>query len=486
MRFPPGPKGLPYLGPIRSLHRGVTDFMLEMASYGDLSYTRIGPSRTYMLNHPELIESLLMDRQREVVKDLTTRSLSVLVGRGLLTSDGEFWRHQRKLAAPPLQPKRITNYTETMVGCALRMLHGFRDDEVRDIHRDIAGLTLEIAGRTLLGVDPRRDAGSIARALDLLSEHYHRQFHSWQGLLPPSIPTPTRLRLRRAVIELDAVVYRIIERCRRNDSEGDHLLARLVRARDEDGQPMSDLQLRDEAVTMLLAGHETTALALTHALHMLARHPEAALRLRAELDELLNGRPPTAADLAELPYLDAVIRETLRLYPPAFALGREASEHFELGGYEIAPGAQLLVSPYVMQRDPRFFRNPAQFRPERWLSGETSALPRFAYFPFGGGPRVCIGSHFATLEAGLLLALLVSHVELRCVPGFRVQIEAAVTLRPRTGLRMLVRRRRRRQALPRSSARPAAEFSTAGTGNGGGLYGGSGAPTDGSTLQPRE
>jgi cytochrome P450 len=441
MKKPPGPKGLPLLGSVLSLRRGVINFLVELGSYGDISYAMMAGTHTYLINDPDLIELLLTDRQHNLVKDASTRAMSALTGRGLLTTEGEFWLRQRRLAAPTMQPKRITSYAGTMVDCAQRLLATFRDGEERDVHRDIANLTLEIVGRTLLGADTLRDAATIGRALDALLYYYDRQLRSWEGLVPARIPTPARRRLARARAELDQIIFRLIDGYRNGDGEADHLLARLLRTRDEDGKPMPDEQLRDQVVTMLLAGHETNALVLTYCLHMLAEHPAAADRLRAELDTLLRGRLPTAADTMQLPYLDAVVRETLRLYPPAFALGREVVESFELGGYQIPRGAQVVVSPYVTQRDPRFYRDPSLFKPERWLSPEIESLPRYAYVPFGGGPRICIGNHFAMLEASLVLAVFMSEVELQHVPGFRLETASSVTLRPRNGLHMRVRRR---------------------------------------------
>jgi len=452
-RFPNGPKALPFVGSLLAARQDLVQFFVDMASYGDLSFTRLGPLRMYLVNHPQLVETVLIEQQRRLMKDNGTRVLGALVGEGLLTIEGEHWRHQRKLAAPPLQPKRIANYAQTMVECADPLVRGFRDDEVRDLYVDMTRLTLEIAGKTLLGVDPRRDAEPIAECLDAFLDYFLRQLQTLEGRLPPSIPTPSRQRFKRTRAELDAIIYRIIERCRRSDAQADHLLARLVRARDDEGQPMSDEQLRNEAVTMLLAGHETTALALTYTLYLLAQHPQVAAQVRAELDQQLAGSPPSAASLPKLKYLAAVVRESLRLYPPAFAFGREAIEGFELAGYPIDKGAQLMFSPYVAHRDPRYFDNPTEFKPERWLTSKIEELPRFAYFPFGGGPRVCIGNHFALMETSLVLAVVLAQVELQPVPGFRMELEPSVTLRPRNGFLALIRRRR--PVAPRKSARPA-------------------------------
>ena len=462
--FPDGPKTPPLIGALFAARRSLLDFFLDMATYGDLSSTMLGPLRMYLVNRPDLIEAVLLDHHRKVIKDNGTRLLSGLIGQGLVTSEGELWRKQRKLAAPPMQPKRIADYADTMLDCTQRMVRRFRDDEVRDLYADMTQLTFEIAGKTLLGVDPRRDAEPIARGLEALLHYFFCQLRTLEGGLPPSIDTPSRVRLRRARKDFDAVLCRIIRRCQDSDTEAEHLLARLVRARDDNGQPMPVEQVRDEAATMLLAGHETTALALTYTLYLLALHPEVTAAVRDELDRKLGGMPPTAADVTRLPYLTAVINESLRLFPPAFAIGREAIEKFELGGYAIAPGAQLILSPYVVQRDPRYFREPRRFLAERWLGSELDDLPRFAYFPFGGGPRICIGSHFAILETKLVLAVLLTQIDLCVLPGFRIELDPSVTLRPRHGLRMLVRWRRParpKRATLRPSRPPGARLTRA-------------------------
>jgi cytochrome P450 len=442
-RLPPGPRGLPLIGVMHHLSRDPIRFIADMATYGELVYARLGLARTYFVNSPTLIEEVLMGRYRDVMKDFATRSLSPLIGSGLLTTDGEPWRKQRRVAAPPLQPKRIASYVDTMVECAQRTAASFRDCEVRDISDDMGKLTLDIVGRTLLGFDPRREAERIAGILDDTMRYFEFEIRTPLGLLPAQVMTPARRKVREGRLELEAMLLRIIARCRRGDPEAqDHFLARLVHARDEDGEPMSDRLLIDEALTMLLAGHETTALTLTYALYLLSEHPAALARAIAEVDEELGEAPAKHADLPRLRFLDAVVRETLRLYPPVYVMGREVLQPIELGGYELPKGAQLFISQWAVHRDARYYRDPLEFNPERWLEPEIAALPRFAYFPFGGGPRVCIGNHFAMLEATLVLATLLQSVELQTVPGFTFGLEPSVTLRPKNGLRMLVRRRR--------------------------------------------
>ena len=439
------------LGSLPALTRDPLAFLLDFGrNYGDVSYTRIGLSELYMINDPLLIEEVLMGRHRECIKDASTRQLMPLVGTGLLTSEGDLWKRQRKLASPPLSPKRIAGYADTMVACAERECGSFRAEEVRDVHADMMRLTLEIVGKTLLGVDPGGEAERISSIVETAMDYFDKQFWSYQAILPEWVSTKERRAFRAATRELDRIMYAIIARARTQGDEAEHLIARLASARDEDGAPMSDAQLRDEAVTMLLAGHETTALTLSYAVYLLSQNPDIAERARQEVDGKLGERPAAIGDLAQLKYVDAVVRESLRLYPPAFAIGREVVTPFTVGGYELPKGAQITVSPFVLQRDARFFPEPERFMPERWLTAREPALPRFAYFPFGGGPRVCIGNHFAMMEATLVLATMLQQLELTVVPGYRLELAPSVTLRPAHGVPVLVRRRRPAPAPRRS------------------------------------
>jgi cytochrome P450 len=431
-----------------ALGRDPLAFLHEMAGYGPVAFTTLGAARLYMLNEPALIEEALIGRHRDCTKEQGTRELIALVGEGLLTSEGERWKRNRKLASPPLAPRRIAGYADTMVECAERafaQLHGGQD---RDVCPDMMAVTLEIAGKTLLGFDARGEAERIARILDASMAYFDKQLRTWHAALPQWVPTRERIAFRKARAELDVIMYGIIERCRASDAGADHLLARLLNARDDQGQALSDVQLRDEAVTMLLAGHETTAIALSFAAHLLATHPEVAGRLREELDARVGARPLVLDDLQHLPLLDAVTRETLRLYPPAWIIGREVARPFELGGYDLVPPEQVVMSAYTSQRDPRFYTDPERFDPERWLDGRLAELPKFAYFPFGGGPRICIGNHFATMELSLVLATLLQQVTLQAAPDFALELDPVVTLRPKRGVRVRITRRRAAWATP--------------------------------------
>jgi cytochrome P450 len=415
-------------------------------AHGDVSHTFLGPASVYMVNDSDLIEQVLLGEHQSCIKDEITRHLIPLLGAGLVTNEGASWKRQRKLASPPLQPKRVAEYAELMATCAARTFDQFRAGETRDFHVDMMALTLEIVGATLLGLNTRSEAERIATVLEAAQRFLETRLYSFVRLLPISIPTPAALRFRRSVRELDRIVYQLIDRCRQEGGSADHLLARLMSARTEDGEAMSDQQLRDEIVTMMLAGHETTALLMMYAVYLLSTHKREAELLRAEIDEKLQGRLATFADLANLPYTDAFVRETLRLYPPVYAFGREVTAPFSVGGYTLPKGSMILFSPFARQRNPAVYPEPERFRPERWLSADTRenkpVVRRFDFFPFGGGPRVCIGNHFATMEAALILATMVQKLELSIDPSFELVLAPAITLRMKHGLRVKVERRR--------------------------------------------
>lgn len=462
VRRPRGPLGLPVLGSLGSMIARPLDFLTSMTlDYGPISHARLAKNHVYVLGDPGLIEEFLVAQQKSAIKDPITHSLEPLIGQGLITSEGELWKRQRKLAAQPFAPKRLVSYEKPMVEAAERAFAGYRHGETRDFHAAMMTLTLEIVSQTMLGVSTGEQSERISAALEHSLDYFEERLYSWGRLLPPSFPTPKQRRFVRAKRELDQIVRSIIERCRREDGSADHLLARLVRARTDDQQGMSDQLLLDEAVTMMLAGHETTALALTFAVYLLSSNPAVAARLQAEVDELLGDRAVTAQDLEHLPYLDAVVRETLRIYPPAYAFARELVSPIELGGYSLPVGSHVIISPYGVHRNPALFSEPEQFRPERWLSNQ--ALPRFAYLPFGGGHRVCIGNHFAQLEAGLLLATMVQRLELSVIPGFKLELAPVLTLRSRHGLPVRVSKRTPRAHAGGRTVEPSAGSGVTGT-----------------------
>lgn len=441
--LPPGPKGRFVVGNALQFSRDWMGFITRSArQYGDVVYYRIFRTPICLVNRPDLIETVLVTNDRNFTKSRDYRAMRRVLGDGLLTSEGNLWKRQRRLIQPAFHRARIMGYADVMTACAERMLASWKDGEERDVHSDMMQLTLEIVAKTLFGAEISGDAGGIGLALGTFVHEFVRMANL-SFLLPEQIPVPGNGKLRAAVARLDEIIYAMIAERRASRQRPGDLLDMLLEARDEEDRGMSDRQLRDEAVTLFLAGHETTALALSWTWFLLARHPEIASRLQEELDRVLAGRAPTAEDLPQLRYADMVIRESMRLYPPAWGIGRQAIEPFEIGGYRLPAKTNVFVSQWITHRDPRFFPDPTRFDPERWRDDpvRSGALPRFAYFPFGGGPRVCIGASFATMEAVLLLASIASKYQMTLVPGHRVEILPTITLRPKRGIRVRLGRR---------------------------------------------
>ena len=403
--------------------------------FGDIFYYRAGWINVYFLNHPDMIEAVLVSQAQHFAKDKVIQNSRWFLGEGLLTSEGPEWRRQRRLCQPAFHRSRLASYGQIMTTYAEEMLATWRDGDVRDIHQEMMQLTMRIVAKVLFGVEVKQDTERVAGALNVLMRHTS----GGRMILPPALlhlPFPALLRVKRAVREIDEIVNRIIRQRRACDEDTGDLLSMLIASRDEDGSHMTDRQLRDEIMTFLLAGHETTAVSLSWTWYLLSQHPEAGQKLRQELDDVLGGRTPQLEDLARLPYTDKVVKESMRLYPPAWSLARAVTKEIELAGYPLPAGSNVVMSPWIMHRDPRFFENPSQFDPDRWTPETTQRLPRFAYFPFGGGPRLCIGASFATMEACLILAAIAQRFQLRLVPGHPVAPQPGITLRPRHGMRM--------------------------------------------------
>lgn len=328
-----------------------------------------------------------------------------------------------------------------MVQAAQRVVRDWKDGERRDMLTEMMRLTLMIAAKTLFDAEVGQETQQVVDALDFLQDNFLRRFN--RILSPPFwLPTPGNRRLRRAVRQLDDILYGFIRKRREAGGGQTDLLSLLLHARDEQGGRMTDRQLRDEAMTLFLAGHETTALALSWAWYLLAQNPLAEARLHAEVDEVLRGREPNADDCPNLKFTEAVILESMRLYPPAYLVGREAIADCELGGFTVPRGTTLMMPQWVVQRDPRFFPEPEQFRPERWQEERIKQLPKFAYFPFGGGPRLCIGNSFAMMEMALVLAVIAQRFQFRIVPGSIVTPLPTFTLRPQNGIPGVIEARR--------------------------------------------
>lgn len=433
----PGPRGYLLVGSLPALRRDMLGFLQETArTHGDMSFFSIGPIPCVLINDPETIARVLTKDHGHMRKSWDTRELSAALGQGLLTSEGEPWKRQRRLIQPAFHNERIRGYGAVMVDRADAMLDRWRNGATLDLHGEMARVTLDIAARTLFGTNVERDAETVGEALAVIMETFTRAITGWIPI-PMHWPTPGNLRMRRAVRRIDAVIYRMADERRASGRRDDDLLSWLLEARDEQGK-VGAQQFRDELITLLLAGHETTALALSWALMLLARHPEAEQKLLDELHGALGDRKPAAGDESRLQYTRQVVEESMRLYPPAWGIGREAAEPMELEGYTLAKGTQIFLSPWVTQRDPRWFPDPETFDPDRWTPERKKELPRYAYFPFGGGPRVCIGMHFATLEATLVLASIMQRFRIELDAEHPIELQPAITLRPRDGIRARV------------------------------------------------
>lgn len=437
---PPGPPNGLLLRRLMTFRRDPPGTLLGLQRrYGDVALFRMGKRRLYVLSHPDLVRDVLVTHHRNFIKSYALQRARVLLGHGLLTSENPLHMRQRRLAQPAFHRDRVAALARTMVRYAEDTAERWRSGMEVDAGAEMNRLTLGIAGETLLGAGVEDEADEIRGALTDALGLFNR-LHNPFGELLDRVPVPGTIRMRRARARLDATIYRAIAQRRASGDARDDLLGMLLAARDEedDGAGMTDEQLRDELLTLFLAGHETTANALAWTWHLLAQHPEAEARLRDELWTVLGGRVPAAEDYAALPFTRAVLAESMRIRPPAWTIGRQPLEDFEAGGYRVRAGSIVLVSPWIVHRDPRWWSEPEAFRPERWMAPDFEAsLPRFAYFPFGGGPRKCIGEGFAWMEGVLALATMARRWRLSPLPGAHVVPEARITLRP-VGLRMRV------------------------------------------------
>lgn len=435
-------------GHIPHLRHDSLGFLTQAArEYGDVVPLRFFTQRAALLSDPAAIEYVLITHQQQFTKSPGVRRNRRLLGQGLVTSTGDLWRRQRRLMQPAFHRQRIASYGEVMTAATEEMLGRWQDGEERDLHAEMMRLTLEIVGRTLFGTDMAVLADRVGAALHVALSRFQERLSGLAFLIPERVPTPGNLRFERAARDLDSVIYEIIDRRRsRQSSRGDgntqdDLLSLLLEAQHEDGTQMTEKQLRDECMTLLLAGHETTAIALSWTWHLLSQHPEVEAKLLEELSRVLGGRRPGAADVPQLRYTEMVITEAMRLYPPAWIMSRQALADCQLSGRYVPAGTVVLMSQWVVHRDPRFYDSPERFHPERWAGDLAERNPRFAYFPFGGGPRRCIGNTFAMMEAMLVLATVAQAFHFDLVPGQEIVPWPAVTLRPRNGIRAIVHQR---------------------------------------------
>ncbi len=442
------------MGVMREFNRDSLGF-IERAQreYGDIVWMRFLYVPALFLYHPDDVEYVFTTNPKNFIKSMSLRSnfFQRLVGNGLLTSQGEHWKRARRLSQPAFHRERIATYADTMVDFTQRLTSQWQAGEIRDVHRDMMRLTLEIVVKCLFSSDVSDDVDDVGATLKELVKPFASQATlGW--ILNNRLPTPYHFRFHALAKKIDNVVYRIIAERRASGKDEGDLLSMLLAARDEDGSRMSDRQLRDEVMTLFLAGHETTALTLAWSWYLLGTNPDAETKFHAELDEVLDGQEPTMADVPRLKYTEQIAKESMRLYPPAYGLGREAIDDCEIGGYHVPKGTQVFMFQWATQRDGRFYDKPLAFRPERWTEDFIARLPKYAYFPFGGGPRACIGASFAMMEIILCLATVGQRVRLELVPDHPVTIYPAMSLRPKDGVKVVVMDRSRKEVQPGSAS----------------------------------
>ena len=411
--------------------------MRTAKEYGDLPYFRLGPYHAYLVNHPDYVRDILVTNQANFIKSRALQRAKILLGEGLLTSEGKFHLRQRRLVQPAFHRERLAGYATVMSHYATRTRERWSAGSTVDISQEMMRLTLAVVGTTLFSADVESEASEIGEALTTVLKMFRILMLPFSEYLE-KLPLPSIRRFEKARDRLDKTIYGLIRERRKSGQDTGDLLSMLLLAEDEeDGGGMTDKQVRDETLTLFLAGHETTANALTWTWYLLSQNPDCEAKLHAEIDSVLEGRVPQMSDLPQLRYTEMVFAEAMRLYPPAWAIGRMSKAPFELGGVHIGAKSICILSPYVTQRDPRWFPDPERFDPERWTPEAREARPKFSYFPFGGGARVCIGERFAWMEGVLVLATLAQRWKLRLEDGQRVAPLPLITLRTKHGMRMV-------------------------------------------------
>jgi cytochrome P450 len=438
-----GPKGSWFTGNLTQFGQDPLGFFEKCArEHGDFVPMRFLHQTIFLLNDPKDIEEVLTTQARNFRKTLGYRTpvMRRIFGLGLVTSEGERWVRQRRLAQPAFHRDRIATYADTIVGFTEEMMATWNPGETRDIHREMMQLTTRVVTKTLFNSPVPREFDDVIAGSSVVMERFTTQW-KWYRALFGLLPTVMSWRFSRRMRQMDTFTYRLIRERRASGEDMGDLLSMLLQARYEDGSGISDQQLRDELTTMMVAGLDTTALALSWAFYLLSQNPDAARALREELDQVLGGRVPGFADLPRLAHTEMVVKETMRLYPSVWLIGREAIRDCEIGGHLIQAGESLFMSQWLKHRDARYFKDADKFVPERWRDDAVKQLPKFAYFPFGGGPRICIGNSFAMMEAVLVLATVCQRFDLTSAPGYRVNPWPAITLYPKGGVFLRVEQR---------------------------------------------
>src|SRR5215831_6404901 len=438
---PPGPQTRFPGAHLLAFSRDMLGFVCRLKdAYGDVVAFRLGPERTVLLSHPEHLHEVLVRQHRAFQKGRRGDVSKQWLGEGLLNSEGARHQRQRRLLQPAFHRQRLAQYATVMTTAAARLRQSWQDGDTLDITPAMRLVTLAIAAKTLFDADVEDEATDIGRAITTLLRLSPRVTMPLAPLLR-LLPLPSHRHLCRAQAYLDTLIYRLIDERQATGGETDDVLAMLVDAQTEDGSLLSPRQIHDEALTLLLAGHETTALALSWTWYLLAQHPDVDAAMQAELQTVLGGQLPTAAHLPQLRYTRMVFTEALRLYPPAWLMTRRAQEAVTIGDYRFAPGTFFLLSPYLAHHDERFFPDPEAFVPTRWAAPPEAGPARHAYLPFGGGPRQCLGEGFAWMEGLLVLATLAQTWRMQRVPGPPVEPWGLVTLRPKQGIQVHLTRR---------------------------------------------
>lgn len=444
-KIAPGPRGLPLIGSVGTLRaKGPFDFWFDLwREYGDVARAQMGPQTMMQFVRPEHVQHILVKNKDNYVKGLSHETLRILLGTGILTAEGELWRRQRQLMSPTYTPRAVQHFAGIMLDATAKMLARWREMPAGSpvaINLEMMRLTMSVISRSIFTVDIGEDFAGAGQALTQILDFASQRSVSLITL-PLSVPTPSNRRLNRALSTIDEFLYGIIAN-RRQKPPGDDLLSLLMEMRDKDtGEGMSEKQLRDEVLITFFAGHETTAQLLTWVWYLLSEHPDVEERFHAELAEKLGGRSPQVEDVEGLVFLRRVMDETLRLYSPVAIMARDAVDTDEVGGYEVPAGAIVTVSPYMTHRHPEFWERPWEFYPDHFAPEQVEARPRYAYYPFGGGQRTCLGKHFALLEGALVLAEVGQRYRPRLAPGPTIKPHWSGTLRPERDVMMVLEER---------------------------------------------
>jgi len=443
-KLPPGPKTKNPLGHLFSFRRDIIGFLKKIAhEYGDIVHFKLGPIRIVLLNHPDHIKEVLTTQHRNFVKGRPLEMAKELLGEGLLTSEGEFHKRQSRLIQPAFHRNAIESCATAMTECSANLMDGWSEDMQVDIKEEMTNMSIAIAGKAMFGTDIKKEAKEINKALDTATDLFGRialPFSEW--LL--KLPIPSTRRFFKAKARLDDTIYGMIAARQRNKVNNRDLLSLLLNSQDEkvDGGGMNDQQVRDEALTLFLTAFDTTSTALTWVWYLLSQNPEAEAELHEELDRVLEGRVPTAEDVANLKYTRMVLGESMRMFPPSYVIPRQALENFPIDKYVVPRGTIIVMSPYLIHHDSRFHTNPEKFDPRAWDKHSRSANSKYEFFPFSRGPRACIGEPFAWMQGILVLASIAQFWRIKLAPGHPVEMLPLMNLRPKYGMLMTLHRRK--------------------------------------------